>query len=144
MIQPQRQYNQRVDFDQTKENLSNLFCKYCKNPGHLVDKCYKLHGFPPNFKFTKGKRVAANVTAESEFPTESNSHLSSPTPGTNSGAIVHYEGQRSGVPGLTQQQYTQLINLLQQSQLSDSISLSNLMASTNFAGPFSKEAFGAW
>lgn len=32
-----------------------LFCKYCKKPGHLVEKCYKLHGFPPNFKFTRQK-----------------------------------------------------------------------------------------
>ncbi|XP_019259244.1 PREDICTED: uncharacterized protein LOC109237392 [Nicotiana attenuata] len=45
---PPKQYTQKVDFDQPK---GNIFCKYCKKPGHLIDKCYKLHGFPQNFKF---------------------------------------------------------------------------------------------
>lgn len=59
---PQRQYNQRVNFDQSK---FNLFCKYCKKSGHLIDKCYKLHGFPQNFKFTKGRKMAANAIVDS-------------------------------------------------------------------------------
>ncbi|XP_062152085.1 uncharacterized protein LOC133860512 [Alnus glutinosa] len=28
-------------------------CTHCKVPGHIADKCYRLHGFPPGFKFTK-------------------------------------------------------------------------------------------
>ncbi|XP_016461088.1 uncharacterized protein LOC107784468 [Nicotiana tabacum] len=133
-VQPQKQYTQRVNFDQSKENLSNLFCKYCKKPGHLIDKCYKLHGFPPNFKFTKDKRIAVNVTTECEFSNDSNPKSSGHTPNANNGVIVASEGQKSAVPGITQQQYTQLINLLQQSQLSDSITPPHLMASANFAG----------
>ncbi|XP_074375255.1 uncharacterized protein LOC141717027 [Apium graveolens] len=38
-----------------------LQCNYCKKPGHSIDKCYKLHGFPPDFKFTKSKRFDAQV-----------------------------------------------------------------------------------
>ena len=34
--------------------LSNFFCDYCKRTGHIKEKCYGLHGFPPYFKFTKG------------------------------------------------------------------------------------------
>ena len=26
-------------------------CTHCGKTGHTVDKCYKLHGFPPGFKF---------------------------------------------------------------------------------------------
>lgn len=26
------------------------FCTHCKIPGHTVDKCYKLHGYPPGYK----------------------------------------------------------------------------------------------
>lgn len=26
------------------------FCTHCKRPGHTMEKCYKLHGFPPDFK----------------------------------------------------------------------------------------------
>lgn len=41
-------------------NRNPLFCDYCKFPGHTVDKCFKIHGYPPNHpnKFN-GKRVAA-------------------------------------------------------------------------------------
>jgi hypothetical protein len=30
-------------------------CTHCGVYGHTVEKCYKLHGLPPSFKFTKGK-----------------------------------------------------------------------------------------
>lgn len=40
---------------------SSLHCNYCKKPGHLIDKCYKLHGFSADFKFNKPKRFAAQV-----------------------------------------------------------------------------------
>lgn len=44
-------------------NRSQLFCDYCKKPGHTKHKCYKLHKFHKDFKFTKGKNMvsAANV-----------------------------------------------------------------------------------
>lgn len=45
-----------------------MFCKYCKKFGHVIDKCYKFHDFPFNFKFTKGRRIAANATTKHEFP----------------------------------------------------------------------------
>ncbi|XP_019261605.1 PREDICTED: uncharacterized protein LOC109239486 [Nicotiana attenuata] len=71
---PPKQYNQKVDFDHSK---GNMFCKYCKKPGHLIDKCYKLHGFPQNFKFNKGKRVVATVSADSaQFQPCIGSHVS--------------------------------------------------------------------
>ena len=34
--------------------------------GHTVDKCYKLHGFPPSYK-TRGKTLAANQTSLTSF-----------------------------------------------------------------------------
>ncbi|KAH0634183.1 hypothetical protein KY284_036969 [Solanum tuberosum] len=43
-----------------------LFCDYCKRPGHIKDKCYRLHGFPPNFKFTKGKNAATAAAVHRE------------------------------------------------------------------------------
>ncbi|XP_017972387.1 PREDICTED: uncharacterized protein LOC108661090 [Theobroma cacao] len=30
-------------------------CSYCHKKGHTKDKCYRLIGFPPDFKFSKGK-----------------------------------------------------------------------------------------
>lgn len=52
-----------------------MICDYCKRPSHTRDRCYKLHGFPPNtnrppnnnqpYKQNnqnfKGMRLVANV-----------------------------------------------------------------------------------
>ncbi|XP_060210953.1 uncharacterized protein LOC132637964 [Lycium barbarum] len=40
---------------------SGSICKYCKKPGHSIEKCYKLHEFPPNFKFTKQRNFQNSV-----------------------------------------------------------------------------------
>lgn len=47
-------------FKPQKETLesnknSNTYA-YCKKPGHNIDKCYRIHGFPADFKFTKKRR----------------------------------------------------------------------------------------
>ncbi|XP_059305659.1 uncharacterized protein LOC132057192 [Lycium ferocissimum] len=63
---PSKPYNPRVNFEQDK---SSLFCKYCKRTGHLMEKCYRLHGYPPDFKFTnsKGKKVAASAEVQTSI-----------------------------------------------------------------------------
>ncbi|EOY14361.1 Uncharacterized protein TCM_033758 [Theobroma cacao] len=33
----------------------DVVCSYCHKKGHTKDKCYRLIGFPPDFKFLKGK-----------------------------------------------------------------------------------------
>lgn len=35
-------------------------CQHCGKEGHTIDKCYRLHGFPPGFKFTRNKSSIAN------------------------------------------------------------------------------------
>ncbi|XP_059434757.1 uncharacterized protein LOC132167750 [Corylus avellana] len=32
-------------------------CSHCGVPGHTMERCYKLHGFPPGYKFTKGRNA---------------------------------------------------------------------------------------
>ena len=44
----------------------SLLCSYCKKPGHSIDKCYRLHGFPANFKFKGGRRIAALAQTEDQ------------------------------------------------------------------------------
>jgi len=34
-----------------------MFCDHCKIANHIVQRSYKLHGYPPGCKFYKGKRV---------------------------------------------------------------------------------------
>ncbi|WRX20101.1 Retrotransposon gag domain - like 10 [Theobroma cacao] len=41
--------------DGKKKNRNDLSCSHCGKNGHTRDKCYKLIGFPPDFKFTEGK-----------------------------------------------------------------------------------------
>lgn len=53
--------SKRPVFDTKK---STLTCTYCKKTGHTVDKCYKLIGFPADFKFTRSKRFAQAAQAE--------------------------------------------------------------------------------
>ncbi|CAM8999548.1 unnamed protein product [Rhodiola kirilowii] len=51
---------------------SSLFCTHCQLAGHVKETCYKLHGYPPGYKFTRGastnkgstKAVANNVTSD--------------------------------------------------------------------------------
>jgi hypothetical protein len=37
-------------------------CSQCGIVGHTIEKCYKIHGFPPGFKFTKS-RIAGDSSA---------------------------------------------------------------------------------
>nr|XP_009804863.1 PREDICTED: uncharacterized protein LOC104250028 [Nicotiana sylvestris] len=39
-----------------EEKKSNLMCNYCKKPGHSIDKCYGIIGFPSTLKFTKSRK----------------------------------------------------------------------------------------
>ncbi|KAF5475550.1 hypothetical protein F2P56_007348 [Juglans regia] len=60
-----------------KKDRSDLVCHHCGKVGHTKEKCYKLVGFPPNFKLTKPRtrntsaapysanHVAAHITASS-------------------------------------------------------------------------------
>ncbi|XP_056698414.1 uncharacterized protein [Spinacia oleracea] len=74
---------------------NNLYCEHCRMKNHTVDKCWKLHGYPKDFK-GKGKRVA--VAAQLEEFTEKES----PTEGDT--GVVHAT--------FTEEQYNKLLSLL--------------------------------
>ena len=38
-------------------------CNYCGFTGHIADKCYKLHGYPPGYKPKGGNKSMANQVA---------------------------------------------------------------------------------
>lgn len=83
---------------------AHLFCDYCKKSGHTEEKCYRLHGFPQDFKFTKGRRVGGTTTN---------------VLGNTGGLLdencenVHLKGPNHTLThSLTQDQYNQLLNLL--------------------------------
>nr|XP_016511749.1 PREDICTED: uncharacterized protein LOC107828875 [Nicotiana tabacum] len=121
--------NKKVEEEQKcPNNPSHL--RYSKKSGHSIEKCYKLHGFPQNFKFTKGntpRRTATHVEVQSP--------VNSDEIGNGGGPVMHAESEQLyTLPGLTKDQYSQLITLLQQSHISASLATLNILASTNFAG----------
>ena len=42
-------------------------CTHCGKTSHTVDKCYKLHGFPPGFKFKNKLAMAHQVSSGSSL-----------------------------------------------------------------------------
>lgn len=86
-------------------------CNHCHMKGHKREHCYRLNGFPADFKFTKKKHSANNVTAAT-----SSEQASKSTQG----------------PTLTNDQYQQLLQLLQR-EPSASVS-GSVTGSVNMAG----------
>ncbi|KAK6804699.1 hypothetical protein RDI58_002483 [Solanum bulbocastanum] len=124
---PSASRNQSYRTNKSQTNRSQLFCDYCRKQGHTKEKCYRLHGFPANFKFTK--RRNAGTTA----------HIH----GTRSEPDDNYQNQ--GQP-LTKDQYDQLMRLLDNFQVGNTAEApqNDAGVAANFAGPFNEEAFGAW
>ncbi|KAE8731176.1 Detected protein of unknown function [Hibiscus syriacus] len=90
-------------------------CDYCKVRGHSRDRCYRLIGFPADFKFNK-KKVPQAAMAVTSVPAVNG--------GPENGSIV--STTISAVPSFTSEQYHQILNLLSKS--------SNLDSSANLAG----------
>ena len=68
---------------------SKYFCTHCKIPGHSVERCFKINGYPPGFKGFKDKKVAAVAYGGNDDPNAQS-------------------------PPLTVAQYNQLISMLNQ------------------------------
>ncbi|XP_074381070.1 uncharacterized protein LOC141721841 [Apium graveolens] len=114
-----------------------VHCNCCKKSGHIIDKCYKLHGFLPYFKFNKpftGQRRMAAQVEISDSP-----QVGTANSGTNTGTSNTHTGNTTMTHNMSSDIYTQLVNLLKSHQNSDSN-----VRTANFAGPFSEEATGTW
>jgi len=84
-------------------------CTHCKVPGHTADKCYRLHGFPPGFKFTKNLNKpssshSANNVQESDLVSVTQPQQHDPPHAVPQLTITHVQCQ-------------QLLSLLQQQSL---------------------------
>lgn len=55
-----RSFSQRIYYQSTCKKFM-VSCKYWKKIRYTVDQYHKLHGFPSDFKFSKGKRIVAYV-----------------------------------------------------------------------------------
>ncbi|OIT23628.1 hypothetical protein A4A49_59440, partial [Nicotiana attenuata] len=101
----------------------NGICAYCKNPGHTIEQCYRLHGFPTDFKFTNQKKFQGrgHVQANNIFNSEE--------------ARVQPTNNAENVQALTQENVAELLQLLQQVKLGQQgVSTSDASANLSCAG----------
>jgi len=47
-----------------QDRRQGLFREHCKMTGHTIQRCYKIHGYPPGHKLYKGRKVAAMAHTE--------------------------------------------------------------------------------
>ena len=77
--------------------LKGVFYNYCGIEGHIEDRCFRKHGFPEGFKFTKSKpNIANNVSSDGQLLNQS------------------INGNSPDVP-VTQDQFQQLLALIAKS-----------------------------
>lgn len=70
-------------FKRGEGKRANMFCNYCKKAGHSIEKCYRLHGFPPNNRSKRRRGTAALVQTsdrENDCQDPSSQHLQTPGP----------------------------------------------------------------
>ncbi|XP_061351052.1 uncharacterized protein LOC133296119 [Gastrolobium bilobum] len=118
---------------------SKPYCTYCHLSGHVREKCFKLHGYPPGYKPTRNPRP--NIPSSplsyprahfihSAFPHHS-SHSSPPSSLTHFPSSVNHGPPTADPPlAFTPTQYNQLLTLLQQSSAPSSPSLAPSSASS--------------
>ncbi|XP_074349363.1 uncharacterized protein LOC141689087 [Apium graveolens] len=133
---------QYTGYNRKTADAKKAHCNYCKKPSHTIDKCFKLHGFPPDFKFNRNFPNQKKVVAQVEISDSSSvaSSVGTVNSGTNTGSSHAHTGNNYALPhNISPDIYSQLLNLLKAAQQSDSN-----VSSANFAGPFSEEATGNW
>ena len=70
--------NKRADHSHLNSRNSKKdrpFCTHCNYHGHTIEKCYKLHGYPPSYKpKSKSQSIAINQVSTQLAPAESGTH----------------------------------------------------------------------
>lgn len=86
--------NSRITFDTISSKRNTMICRYCKKPGHQIERCYKLHGFPsatsigqPKFK----KSTAFAQVSESQQLSTSDSPTCNTSPANSSISKEQFE-----------------------------------------------------
>lgn len=88
----QKQASGSAGTTRVKRN-SKYYCTHCKMSGHSIERCFKVHGYPPGYKLPKDKKVAAVSCGTAD---------------------------EDGSPPISLAQYNQLMSLLNNQQTSSS------------------------
>ncbi|KAL5553104.1 hypothetical protein UlMin_040505 [Ulmus minor] len=109
-------------------------CSHCGYVGHTIDKCYKLHGYPPSFRFKNG----TTPTNVNRFSSSTSSNISA-MPMTNQASLMSDKADDSSdsVSSLSPSQCQQLIAMLS-TQLTSTTPVNNEQpVISNFTGYYS-------
>ncbi|KAL5543954.1 hypothetical protein UlMin_007738 [Ulmus minor] len=116
-------------------------CSHCGYIGHTIDKCYKLHGYPPGFIFKNG----TTPTNVNRFSSSSSSTIST-THMTNQASLMSDKADDSLDPisSLSPSQCQQLIAMLS-TQLTSTTPVNNEQpVISNFTGTFPSISSRTW
>ncbi|XP_019228848.1 PREDICTED: uncharacterized protein LOC109209939 [Nicotiana attenuata] len=93
----------------------NMFCSYCQRPRHTIERCFKIHGYPTGFKtnmqgnkprkFQSSNFIQGNAVSTEEDVIDMQE---------NSNQGTQYNSVSPSVVRISQDQYSQLMELLQQ------------------------------
>ncbi|XP_075078932.1 uncharacterized protein LOC142164639 [Nicotiana tabacum] len=111
-----------------KPKRNNLFCDYCKYKGHTRDTCYKLHGYPAEFKQKRkdGPNNATQYTCPltNSSPSSGSFEVAANLAGLQQSNLDSTsqggQGVIAGVSQFTVDQYNQILHLLGKSNITSS------------------------
>ncbi|KAL5560246.1 hypothetical protein UlMin_036457 [Ulmus minor] len=87
-------------------------CTHCGYIGHTIDKCYKLHGYPPGFRFKNGTILGnTNRFSQGSSSVSSAKHMANQS-GTLSNQIDDSSDPVTNVSSMSSSQCQQLIAML--------------------------------
>ena len=72
-----------------------MYCTHCKKSGHTQEKCYRLHGFPPGFKFTNSSNSRIN-SVSTESPNNPSSEFTEAVTGLTDAQCKQFIAMFSG------------------------------------------------
>lgn len=114
---PRNSQQKKKDWDQ--------ICDYCKVQGHVKLNCYRLNGYPPDWKFKKrfgpgvdqggSGQMQGTHTNDKQQQSMANQVRHDPTPSMDAFAPVYNKGESSTLPAhltFTQGQYQRLLHIL--------------------------------
>ena len=117
-------FNNKLNSTNKNRNQSNqsLQCKNCGIKGHTIDRCYKLIGYPKDFKprndFSSNQSRNYNANNSSITPTGSSS-----TSDNSGNGEAHF---------LTSDQYSKFLQLLEKQTVEESAATANMAGTSTF------------
>ncbi|KAI3499188.1 hypothetical protein L1887_34981 [Cichorium endivia] len=116
-------FNSKSNFKPNKGKNQNLQCKHCGVKGHTIERCYKLIGYPKDFKFKNDSNNSGNSTSLNK--TFSNNNANS----VSNDLLGSSQTLKSEQHYLTSEQYSRFLRLISETQVNEEVP-----ANANMAG----------